>query len=172
MVSALKGRDRALELGAQFLNLILSGVLPWCDSLLDSRLIALSKPGRPGSIWPIAVGEVWQRLASGCALAKVSTVGAALASLQLGVGVSGGSQAVGHAMCAGVLSDEGIVTLEVDLTNAFNTFSREEKMKQVPARCSSLARYAWYLYGDFSKLWIAGANSDEPEALICVGLRW
>ena len=82
------------------------------DSLLDSRLIALSKPGRPGSIWPIAVWEVWQRLASLCALAKVSAVGAALAPLQLGVGVSGGSQALGHAMRAGVHSDEGIVTLQ------------------------------------------------------------
>ena len=148
VVSALKGSDRALKLGAQFINLILSGA-------------ALSKPGRPGSVRPIAVGEVWQRLASLCALAKVSAVGAALAPLQLGVGVSGGSQALGHAMRAGVHRDEGIVTIQVDLTN---TFSLEEMMKQVLARCPSLARYAWYLYGDFSKLWIAGANPDEPPA--------
>ena len=171
VVSALKGRDRALELGAQFINLILSGALPRCESLLDSRLIALSKPSRPGSIRPIAVGEVWQRLASLCALAKVSAVGAALAPLQLGVGVSGGGQALGHAMRAGVHSDEGIVTLQVDLTNAFNTFSREEMMKQVLARCPSLARYAWYLYGDFSKLWISGAHPDEPPVLSCAGVR-
>ena len=38
---------------------------------------------------------------------------------QLGVGVSGGSQALSHAMRAGVHSDEGIVTLQVDLTKAF-----------------------------------------------------
>ena len=82
MVSTLKGSDRALELGLQFINLIPSGTLLRCDSLLGSRLVALSKPGRPGSIRPIAVavGEVWQRLASLCALAKVSTVGATLAS--------------------------------------------------------------------------------------------
>ena len=78
-----------------------------------------SKPGRPGSIRPIAVRVVWQRLdmdplsiVTGlCALAKVSAAGTALAPLQLGVGGSGGSQALGHAMRAGLHSDEGIVTL-------------------------------------------------------------
>ena len=123
MVSALKGTDHALELSVQFINLLLSGALRRCDSLLDSRLIALSKPGRPGSIRPIAVGGVWLRLASLCTLAKVSPVGAALTPHQLGVGVSCSSQALGHAMRADVHCDEGIFTLQVDLTNAF---SRDE----------------------------------------------
>ena len=30
---------------------------------------------------------------------------------------------------------------------------------------------AWYLYRDFSKLWIAGANPDEPPVLSCAGVR-
>ena len=99
----------------------------------------------------IAVGEVWLRLASLCALAKMSPVGTALAPHQLGVGVSGGSQSLGHAMRVGLHTDEGMVSLQVDLTNAFNTFSRDEMLRQMLARCSSLAGYAWYLYGDFSK---------------------
>ena len=74
-------------------------------------------------------------------------------------------------MRAGVHSDEGIVTLQVELTNAFNTFWRDEMLRQVLARRPSLARYAWYLYGDFSKLWIAGANPDEPPVLSCAGVR-
>ena len=78
-VSSLKGSDRALELGRQCINLILNDTLPRCDSLPDIHLVALSKPGCPGSIRPIAVEEVWLRLASLCALAKVSPVGAALA---------------------------------------------------------------------------------------------
>ena len=32
VVPALKGSDRALELGVQFINLLLSGALPRCDS--------------------------------------------------------------------------------------------------------------------------------------------
>ena len=66
------------------------------------------------------------RLASLCALAKVSPEGAVLAPHQLGTGVSGGIQALGHAMRAGVHKDEGIVTLEVHLTQAF-TRSRVTK---------------------------------------------
>ena len=53
----------------------------------------------------------------------------------MGVGVSGGSQALGHAMRTVVHSDEGIVTLQIDLTNAFNTFSCVEMMKQVLLEC-------------------------------------
>ena len=104
MVSTLKGNDRALELGVQIINLILSGTLSRCGSLLDSHLVALSKPGRPRSMRLIADGEVWQRLASLCALAMGLAVGAALATLQLGVGVSGGSQVLGHAMHAGAIA--------------------------------------------------------------------
>ena len=167
MVSALKDSDRALERGAQFINLLLIGAFSRSNSLLDSRLIALSKPGCPGPY-----GQVGDVLASLCALAKVSAVGAALAPLHLGVGVSSGSQGLGHAMRIGVHGDEGIVTLQVYLTNAFNAFSREEMMKQVLARCPSLARYAWYLYGDFSKLWISGAHPDEPPVLSCACLLY
>ena len=62
-----------MHLSVQIINLILSGTLPRCDSLLDSRLIALSKPrpdGQPDGICPIAMGEVWLRLASLRALAS------------------------------------------------------------------------------------------------------
>ena len=48
MVSALKGSDGAVEQGVPFINLMLSGALTRCDSLLDSHLIAQPKPGRPG----------------------------------------------------------------------------------------------------------------------------
>ena len=74
-------------------------------------------------------------------------------------------------MRAGVHSDEGIVTLQEGLTSAFNTFSHDETLRQVLARCPSISRYAWYLYGDFSKLWIAGTNPDEPPVLSCAAVR-
>jgi hypothetical protein len=158
----------------EFINLLLRGELPRCESLLDSRLIALSKPrtdGRPPGVRPIAVGEVWLRLASLCALAKVSHVGASLAPLQLGVGVRGGCQALGHAMRAGAMAEDDIVTLQVDLANAFNTFSRAEMLEEVSVRCPELSRFAWYLYGSPSQLWIAGASPEEPPVLSCAGVR-
>lgn len=78
VVSTLKGDDCALALGVPFINVTLTGALPRCDPLLDSRLINLPKPGWPVSIRPVVFGKVWLRLASLCALSKVS-VGAALA---------------------------------------------------------------------------------------------
>ena len=73
-------------------------------------------------------------------------------------------------MRTGVHSDKGIVTSQVDLTNAFNTFSCDEMMKQVLARCLSLARFAWYQYGEYGKLSIAGGNPEEPPERSCTGL--
>ena len=85
----------------------------------------------------IDVGEVWLW----CALANANPVNTALTPFH--VGVSGGDQVVGHAVRSGVHSDEGIVMLQVDVTNAFDTFSLDDRMKELPARCTSLARRAW-----------------------------
>ena len=54
-------------------SVILIDTLPRCDSLLDSRFIALSKPrpdGQPNGIRPIAVKVVSPRLLSLYALAS------------------------------------------------------------------------------------------------------
>jgi hypothetical protein len=50
------------------MNLIISGTLPDIPSLHASALIARAKPGGHG-VRPIAIGEVWVRLASLCAMA-------------------------------------------------------------------------------------------------------
>lgn len=65
VVSALKGRDSAMELGVQFINVLLGGALQRCASLLESHLIALSKPCRPdrfavGEAWPACAHSLWR----------------------------------------------------------------------------------------------------------------
>ena len=73
IIAAIRTSDRGTDVSVKVINLILSSTLPRCDSLLDSRLIALSKPrpdGQPDGICPIAMGEVWLRLASLRALAS------------------------------------------------------------------------------------------------------
>ena len=66
----------------QFVNLILSGKLPRSCFLLESLLVGLekTKDGVPtGDVRPIAIGEVWYRLAMICALVqKGHEVGVAL----------------------------------------------------------------------------------------------
>jgi hypothetical protein len=74
-------------------------------------------------------------------------------------------------MRAEAASNDGVVTLQVDLANAFNTFSRADMMTEVLQRCLALARFVWYLYGAHSRLWISGARLDEPPVLICAGVR-
>ena len=66
----------------QFVNLILSGKLPRSCFLLESLLVGLEKTKievPTGDVRPIAIGEVWYRLAMICALVqKGHEVGAAL----------------------------------------------------------------------------------------------
>ncbi|NJN00174.1 MAG: hypothetical protein HC793_00350 [Aquincola sp.] len=83
----------------QFINLILSGKLPRNCFLLESLLVGLVKlkDGVPtDGVRPIAIGEVWYRLAMICALVqKGHEVGVALGYLQVGVGTKGGVDASG-----------------------------------------------------------------------------
>jgi hypothetical protein len=80
---------------------------------------------------PIAIGEVWVRLASLCAMAACQDAGLALAPLQLGVGVPGGSQSVGHALRSGLSCCPGDVTLQLDFRNLYNSVSRTALLQAV-----------------------------------------
>jgi hypothetical protein len=92
---------------------------PHCPNLLASRLVALDKTrGADGvdgalSLRPIAIGEVWVYLAGLCTLQAGAHSSAALAPLQLGIGVKGGVQILGHALRAGT-ETPAVVTLQVD----------------------------------------------------------
>ena len=103
----------------RFINSVLAGNMPDWPEFRASRLIPLTKPG--GGIRPIAVGEVWARLASMRALVCSGNTGPGLAPLQVGVGIMGGAQCLRHAMKAGVLSQPEHVTVQLDAKNAFNT---------------------------------------------------
>jgi hypothetical protein len=112
------------------MNLIISVCLPDIPSLHASALIALAKPGGHG-VRPIAIGEVWVRLASLCAMAACQDAGPALALLQLGVGVPGGSQSVGHALRPGLSCCPGDVTLQLDFRNALKKKSQTDLLQAV-----------------------------------------
>jgi hypothetical protein len=75
---------------------MLAGRLPHVPELLDSDGLPIRKPAR--GIRPIAIGEAWLRLAALCAVHECNDLGPRLASLQLGAGISGGAECVGHAL--------------------------------------------------------------------------
>ncbi|GKE33656.1 hypothetical protein Tco_1452978 [Tanacetum coccineum] len=86
------------------------------EYIASAPLSPLVKPG--GGIRPIVVGRVWRHLVS-----KVSAImiGHSLDGLQFGVGVSGGGEAILHAvnhLIEGCGDDVGLSMLLVDFKNA------------------------------------------------------
>ena len=100
----------------------------------------------------------------------LSEVGPSLQPHQLGVGVRGGSQVVGHAVRAGSASTE-LVTLRLDIMNAFNSMSRSTMLEQLFERVPSLGPYAAYAYGLPSKLYVDGAPAGSAPLVSSDGMR-
>ena len=101
---------------------LLSGDIPHCHLLLASRLIARQKPH--GGVRPIAIGEAFLRLSSSCALSTAQKAADLLAPLQIGVGTSGGSEIPGPSLRPDFCNPD-VVTVQVDLQNAFNLTNRD-----------------------------------------------
>ena len=93
--------------------------------LLCSSLIPVQK--RKGGVRPVAVGEVLWKLATALAMEKMGSAANAecLPSIQLGVGVAGGSVIALHAAQAALQCDAGNMVLLTDVRNAFNESSRK-----------------------------------------------
>ncbi|CAI5534033.1 unnamed protein product [Closterium sp. Naga37s-1] len=89
-----------------------------------STLVALQKPQR--GVRPIAIGEVLPRLLSRCVTLhfKQQIRDFFLPSLQFGVTVSAGIEVMAHAVQSALSLHPDWVVLEVDVANAFNSFSR------------------------------------------------
>ena len=168
--AATTGEDSALGAALVIINLIVSGTLPHIPELLDSRLIGLQKPNG-GGLRPIAIGEAWLRLASLCAMAACPNAGRSLAPLQLGVGVSGGSQIIGQAIAAGITADPQCVTVQLDWRNAFNSLSREAMLAAIVKRQPTLLPFAAWTYKQSSRLFVDGMPSSTPPILSQCGVR-
>jgi hypothetical protein len=145
-------------------------IIPDIPSLHASALIALAKPGGRG-VRPIAIGEVWVRLASLCAMAACQDAGPALAPLQLGLGVPGGSQSVGHARRSDLSCCPGDVTLQLDFWSAFNSVSRTALLQAVASRAPRLLPFAASTYQSHGPLVVRGAPADAPPLTSQSGVR-
>jgi hypothetical protein len=84
------GSDEGADVIYQLVNAGLAGSLPDWEDIRACRLIPLLK--KNGGIRPIAIGEVWARLMSICALAECDNLGAGLAPMHVGVGIKGAAQ--------------------------------------------------------------------------------
>jgi hypothetical protein len=160
--------ERAGEAIRRYINLILAGRIPHSETLLASRLIALEKPS--GAPRPIAIGEIFIRLASICALACVPDAGALLAPLQIGVGIQGGAEIPGHALRPD-FADPATVTVSTDLQNAFNEMSRETMRTQLAETLPQLLPYFHTVYGRGSPLVAVRPDGTTAELRSESGVR-
>ena len=104
--------SRTFDATLQFTTHIVSGNLPHIPDKLTCRLIPNN--GTVGRVRPIAVGEVWLRIAALCSLEASTTTGQSLQPLNFGVGVPGGAKVVGHTIKAGHLAHPDQVTVLLD----------------------------------------------------------
>ena len=142
---------------------IINGNLP--DSikpfLLQSTLIGVEK-NNGASIRPIAIGEIFYRVAATLALQTIrDAISNLLKPIQLGVGVSGGCEAIIHNLQHLLeQSDHPVAALAVDFKNAFNTISRQTVLESLYAQptLNTLWRLVDFAYSQPSDLLIKNGD--------------
>ena len=149
-------RDEILRHMTLLVNLLARGEAPpeiqqW---LCGASLTALPKPS--GGLRPIAVGETWRRFV-GKALAKsvAEDARAYLEPLQVGVGTSGGCEAVVHVVRQWLhrnrnATDKVLVT--VDLENAFNSVDRSAVLRAARRVLPGIVPWSDFCYSSPSLL--------------------
>ena len=119
-----------------------------------ANLTALHK--KDGGIRPIAVGNVFRRLASKTACRPViQSMKNHFFPVQLGVGVPEGCEAAGHAVRSLFLKRDispcanpknGMILVKLDMKNAFNTIRRDHFLKVCFLRAPTLYQLAHHAY--------------------------
>ena len=151
-----------------FVNDNLSGAVPHSRLLHASRLIALEKPNR--GIRPIAIGEFILRFVSICALSTAGNIGDKLAPLQIGVGISGCAEIPGHTLRPDFLDSE-VVTVQVDLQNAFNLTDRTAVAHAVAGELPGLSPYVMRSYQHRSPLVVRREDGTQEVLWSETGVR-
>jgi hypothetical protein len=144
---------------------IINGNLP--DSarqlLLASRAIGLGKPDN--GIRPIAIGELFYRLAGVIAVRKIAvTAGKLLAPHQFGVGVANGAERILHSLQRSLTDKHAkLALLKLDISNAFNSCDRARVLRQLydTPELSSLYRLADFGYSTPSELLLQGCDGQS-----------
>ena len=158
----------------KYVNLLLSGSISkdLAPVVCGAKLVALPKPN--GKIRPIAVGEIWRRLAAKCAMACVRLKAAEYFSPnQLGVAVPSGCEAIVTAaqeLAFKLSVNSEKVLLKIDAENAFNLVDRSTMFEQVRNVFPELSAFVEWCYGSAPHLFAgdyllsseAGVQQGDP----------
>jgi hypothetical protein len=152
----------------------------------QGKLIALTKPSKPGDVRPIAMGSVDRRMVAKCLATHLrGELDAFFMPLQHGVGNPGGIETIRHYIASLKVLHPNWVFLQIDFANAFNSISRSHCLKEVSTHFEHLLPFLRSIYAPTSKLWVnlesgkshlesaEGAQQGDPLGpfLFSVGLQ-
>jgi hypothetical protein len=141
-------------------NQIAQGKAPCAELLCASRLVPLKKDD--GGIRPIAVGEIFYRVASKSVLSTQKSPKSLLRE-QLGVGTPGGVEPI-ITKIRDHLNLQDKFIMKLDFTNAFNSMSRQVIMQAALEKNPQLCRFLRWSYGGPSIL-LVQTGSKNPVYL-------
>ena len=176
-------RERLVKLLTALTNALLSNSVPDFvrPVLFGANITALKK--KSGGIRPIAVGDVFRRIACKCAMRRVEpTLSALLMPSQLGCGVRAGIDAAIHSTREKLFSSTDCkLFLKIDFQNAFNTIRRDHVAeclyKFAPELLSiytaSYSQPSFLTFGDSILQSDEGLQQGDPlaPAFFCLGLH-
>ena len=141
------------------MNGLLAGAVPQpiAQLLVSGNLVPLLK--KDGNVRPVVVGEVLRRLVSKICVAKAyETAAEYLQPLQVGVGVSGGVEALLHSFNRIIRADSAMVDNRcmalIDFTNAFNEVNRSTMLTMVREKLPSLFPWVYFCYSIAAPLFV------------------
>ena len=147
---------------------ILNGKLPEQarQYLLSSRVVGLTKPDN--GVRPIAIGEMFYRLAAVLAVRRVTAAAATLLSPhQYGVGVPGGGERILHSMQHTLTDKQArLAAAKIDISNAFNCCDRARLLDRLyhTPELSAIYRIADFAYSTPSTLLIERGDGDSIQS--------
>jgi hypothetical protein len=177
MLKKLGGTERGLSALTDLVNRLLNGYD--ADKLTGSRLVPLIKTRN--KVRPVAVGEVLLRLAARCIGKRLQKdFSQYFRPMQFGVKEPQGTETIIHRVRQDLSC--GSVALNVDISNAFNSISREQIRQQVAQHFPSLLPYFQSAYTGEAPLYykgevlthsLEGVRQGDPlgPALFALGLH-
>jgi hypothetical protein len=171
MFDGCAGVDRTeLErVTTEWVNILFQGKLhkDLAPLVASAPVTPLAKPDK--GIRPIAVGEIWRRLVSSLAMQEASKdFERIFKGRQLGVGVPTGTETIAHAVQDLVeqqAENDNMIIAQVDLKNAFNSFSRDVIFQAVKQQIPGILPWVTYCYGSHARLYVGDEQLSSERGV-------
>ena len=169
-VESLGGLSVTLKAIKRFVNTGSRGQFPSFVSkaLCSASITALSK--KKGGVRPIAVSEILRRLIAKRLVKEAKSEAIELFdSIQLGVGVSGGAEAIVHSAkityekILNADSKEGV--LQIDFRNAFNSVKRSHLLQAACDFIPGIAAFTYFCYSQHVPLLYNNASLQSESGV-------